>query len=57
MGKKGIWYVLGLLCIAAAAAMFFIGKSSSHLSELKDFWWTPLPLGLIALLLANRAKQ
>lgn len=30
--------VLSGLCFAAAAAMYFIGKDSSHLSELKDFF-------------------
>jgi len=54
MNKKSLFYILGVLCLVAAAAMYFIGKESSHLSELKDFWWIPLPLGLLALFLANR---
>ena len=56
MNKKTIYSILGSLCIIAAIAMYTIGKGSSHLSELKDFWWMPLPLGAILLLLASRSK-
>lgn len=56
MNKKTIYGALGVLCIAAAVAMYMIGKDSSHLSELKDFWWMPLPLGALLLLLASRTK-
>jgi len=54
MNKKTLFYVLGVLCIVASVAMYFIGKESANLSELKDFWWIPLPIGALALLLANR---
>jgi hypothetical protein len=54
MNKKSLFYILGVLCLVAAAAMYFIGKDSSHLSELKDFWWIPLPLGALCLLMASR---
>jgi hypothetical protein len=54
MNKKSLFYILGVLCIIASAAMYFIGKNSSHLSELADFWWIPLPLGALALLIANK---
>jgi len=54
MNNKKLFYVLGVLCIIAAAAMYFIGKGSSHLSELSDYWWIPLPLGALLLLLANK---
>jgi hypothetical protein len=57
MNKKSLWTILGVLSLAASAAMYFIGKSSSHLSELKDFWWVPLPLAALSLLLATKAKQ
>ena len=39
------WLGFGLLCGAAAVAMFIVGGSSSHLSELRDWFWLPLPLG------------
>lgn len=54
MNKKSLFLLLGILCLAAAVAMYMIGKNSSHLSELKDFWWIPLPLGLLALFVAGR---
>jgi hypothetical protein len=56
MNKKTLFVALGVVCLAASAAMYFIGKNSIHLSELKDFWWIPLPLAALALLLANRTK-
>ncbi len=54
MNKKSLFLLLGIVCLAAAVAMYMIGKNSSHLSELKDFWWIPLPLGLLALFVAGR---
>ena len=54
MNKKSLFYILGVVCVIASIAMYMIGKNSSHLSELKDFWWIPLPLGAIALLIANK---
>lgn len=54
MNKKSLFYALALLCIVAAVAMYMIGKNSSHLSELKDFWWVLLPLAGITFLLASK---
>lgn len=54
MNKKSLFFLLGILCLAASVAMYVIGKNSSHLSELSDFWWIPLPLGLLALFVAGR---
>lgn len=56
MNKKSLFFLLGVLCIAASVAMYLIGKGSDHLSELKDLWWIPLPLGALALLVANKNK-
>jgi hypothetical protein len=56
MNRKSLFGILGVLCIVSSIVMYMIGKNSSHLSELKDFWWMPLPPGAIALLLANRSK-
>jgi len=46
--------ILAALCIGASITMYIIGNDSSHLSELKDFWFIPLPLGLFALIGAFR---
>ncbi|MEO7310287.1 MAG: hypothetical protein ABIX01_07825 [Chitinophagaceae bacterium] len=55
MNKK-ILTVIGILCLVASAAMFAIGSGSSHLTELKDFFWVPLPLGVLMLVIAMRKK-
>jgi len=49
-------FFLGILCLIASAAMYFMGKSNSNLTELMDFWWIPLPLGAIFLLVSNKKK-
>ena len=54
--SKSVLTILGVLALIASAAMYYIGKSSSHLSELKDFWWIPLPLGILLLAVGNRKK-
>jgi hypothetical protein len=47
---KNFFLILAFLSIIASAVMYFVGNSSTHLSELKDFYWIPLPLGVISLL-------
>jgi len=56
MNRKRLFFLLGTLCIAASMLMYLVGKNSSHLSELSDFWWIPLPLAALALLVANKNK-
>ncbi len=56
MNRKSFFGILGVLCIAASVTMYLMGKNNSHLTELNDFWWMPLPVGAIALLLASRTK-
>lgn len=56
MNRKKIFFVIGALCIIAAFAMYLAGNESGNLSELKDFWWMPLPLAALALILANKNK-
>ena len=56
MNKKAVFGIIGVLSLVASVAMYMIGKNSSHLSELKDFWWMPLPLAAICLLLAAKTK-
>ena len=48
--NKTFALVLALLCIAAAAIMYIVGNDNSNLSELRIFWYIPLPLAIIALI-------
>ncbi len=50
MNKKVVFGVIGILAVIASIVMYRMGKNSSHLSELKDFWWYPLPLAVICFL-------
>lgn len=52
MNKKTVLGVIGVLAVIASIVMNRMGKNSSHLSELKDFWWYPLPLAVICFLVA-----
>ncbi len=57
MNKKAFFLVVALLAVVAAVVMYVVGKDSSHLSELKDFWWYPLPLAALCLLAAMAGKK
>jgi magnesium-transporting ATPase (P-type) len=54
MNKKSLFYILGVVCIVASIAMYFIGKESANLSELQEYWWIPLLIAAVALLVANK---
>ncbi|HQY13030.1 MAG TPA: hypothetical protein PK133_12485 [Ferruginibacter sp.] len=56
MNRKKLYTLLALLCIVAALTMYTVGKNSSHVSELYDYFWLPLPLGALFLMLASRVK-
>jgi len=49
--------ILGIIVFIAAIAMKLIGESSSHLSELADFWFYLLPLGVVLIVLAFKKKK
>ncbi len=55
MGKQKL-NILASLCFAAAVGMYAIGTSDSKLTELKDFFWIPIPLGIICTIVALRKK-
>ncbi|MBK9190774.1 MAG: hypothetical protein IPM77_04250 [Crocinitomicaceae bacterium] len=55
--KKSILIIVAILAFGASVAMYFIGKDSSHLSELYDVFWIPLPLGVLSLVAAMRIKK
>ena len=54
--NKNFLLIVGFLALGAALAMRIIGGNSSHMSELQDYWWVPLPLALICFLAASRKK-
>ena len=56
MNKKVVFGALGVLCLVASVAMYMIGNNNGHLTELKDYWWMPLPLAAILLLLSSKSK-
>lgn len=56
MNKKKIFLVLGALCIAASVIMYSL-RNDSHLSELGDFFWAPLPLAILFNILGLKKDQ
>lgn len=48
--KKTVFLVIGFLALAASITMYMLGKNSSHLSELYDLFWLPLPLAAVGLI-------
>ena len=57
MKRKAFFLVVALLAVVAAIVMNVVGKNSSHMSELKDFWWYPLPLAALCILAAMAGKK
>lgn len=49
MKNKKLLFSLSALCLIASIVMFNF-RNDSHLSELGDFFWTPIPLGALALI-------
>jgi peptidoglycan/LPS O-acetylase OafA/YrhL len=56
MNKKTILIIVAVLCLVAAFIMWSF-RHDSHLSELGDFAWVPVPLGIICILLAAKSKK
>lgn len=56
MGRKILFIVLGVLCLLAAAIMYNY-RNDSHLSELGDFFWMPLPLGILSIVMGFVTKN
>jgi len=55
--KRGIFMTIAMLAFAASITMYLVGKSSSHLSELYDVFWLPLPVGFLFLIGALMTKK
>ena len=54
--NKTILIIIGFVALIAAGAMRIVGGNSSHLSELRDYWWIPLPVALVCFLAAMKKK-
>lgn len=54
---KKIAAIIAALAIISAIVMYMVGSNSGHLSELKDFFWVPLPLAAICLFIAFGKKK
>ncbi|MBN4072532.1 hypothetical protein JYT74_00700 [Crocinitomix catalasitica] len=54
---KKFLLILGSLGFAASATMWYIGGNNSALTELRDLFWVPLPLGLLFLILGALKKD
>jgi len=50
-------HILAGVCFLASAAMYQVGSTNGHLTELKDMFWVPLPLGIIFLLIFLKNKK
>ncbi len=51
---KLVFSIIGSLALAASIIMFIVGSNSSHLTELKDFFWVPLILAAASFMAANK---
>lgn len=49
--------ILAGVCFFASAAMYQIGSTNSNLTELKDTFWIPLPLGIVFAFLAFKNRK
>lgn len=55
--NKSIAFAGAGLCVAAAVLMHRIGSSNGHLTELLDFFWVPLPLATLLLILGFKSSR
>ena len=56
MNKKAL-YVVAFLSFAASAGMYLVGSTNGHLTELLDFFWIPVPLGVIAIIATFKKEE
>jgi hypothetical protein len=53
--QKKIFQVIGSLALIASLAMYMVGSSDSALTELVDYFWSPLILAVVCFALAAKA--
>lgn len=55
--NKTVLMILMILSFTAAAIMFYLGSENSRMDELLDFWFYPIPLGIICMIGLARKKK
>lgn len=55
--QKKIFHIIGVLSVLAAVVMFGVGSSNPNLTELVDFFWIPLVLGVVSFLVSGQSKE
>lgn len=51
---KKVFSTIASLALLASVIMFLVGSNSSHLTELRDFFWVPLVLAVVSFMAANK---
>lgn len=51
MSKGFLFILLGALAFIASGVMYWVGSENANLTELKDAWWVPAPLGVVLLMI------
>jgi len=55
--NKTVSIIIAIVAFLASGLMYYFGSESSHLSELMDFYYYPLPLGVIGLIGAFKKNK
>ncbi len=45
--QKNIFLAIGALALIASIVMYQVGSTSNNLTELKDYFWSPLILAVV----------
>jgi uncharacterized membrane protein YiaA len=54
--QKKILNTVGTLALIASVAMYGVGSTNSHLTELVDFFWSPLILAVVCFVAAQKSE-
>lgn len=55
--NRTVSIILAILGFSASGVMYYLGSESSHLSELMDFFYYPLPIGVFGLISALKKNK
>lgn len=51
---KQVFSAIGSLALLASIIMYVVGSNSTHLTELKDFFWVPLILSAVSFMASTK---